>query len=733
MATQTRPVPPDSSAEAPGFEPFVPPSQSPAELTLRALILGAILGIVFAASSVYLALKIGLTVSASIPIAVLSVAFFRTLGRSTILENNIVQTTGSAGESIAAGVVFTLPAILLMGYDLSVGKVAVIAVVGGLLGILMMIPLRRALIVKEHGRLTYPEGTACAEVLVAGEKGGLQARLLFQAFGLAFAYKFLMSGLKAWKEYPGWISTSYKGASISAEVSPELLGVGYIIGPRIAGYLFSGGCLAYLVLIPAIKLFGSGLTKPIFAETKLIADMSPNEVRANFVFYIGAGAVATAGILSLIRALPTILSAFRSGFQDLRGSVGERAARLRTDRDLPVWVTVAGAVALALFLTVLPQLAVNLLGAVLIILFGFFFVVVSSRITGEIGSSANPISGMTIAALIGTAAIFLLIGWTGVDHRVGAISIAAVIAVAAGNAGATSQDLKTGYLVGATPRRQQLAIMVGAVTSALVIGWTLTLLNQTYTTILPERHPGVALQASPPDQAGRSVTALGERMQHAGREWEVVRVNLPVQGVQPGKYLIDPTTREVAYLVDPGIGGRVREIDGRPITKLDSPKATIMALVTDGILTRKLPWGLVLIGVFLTLAIELMGLQSLPIAVGVYLPISTSSAMFAGGAVRWLMERNARGAARSIAEVESGPGVLFASGLIAGGALAGIAVAGIAAALVRQADAAQVPAADYLAHVAGLETALGSVAQQDLVALAAFAAMALVLYRIARR
>jgi putative OPT family oligopeptide transporter len=732
MATTTRPPVPDPAA-APGFQPFVPPEQSPAELTVRAVVLGAILGIVFAASSVYLALKIGLTVSASIPIAVLSVAFFRTLGRSTILENNIVQTTGSAGESIAAGIVFTLPAILLMGYDLSVGKVAVIAVVGGLLGILMMIPLRRALIVKEHGRLTYPEGTACAEVLVAGERGGLQARRLFQAFGLAFSYKFLMSGLKAWKEYPGWVSTSYKGASISAEVSPELLGVGYIIGPRIAGYLFSGGCLAYLVLIPAIKLFGSGLTKPIFAETKLIADMSPNEVRGNFVFYIGAGAVATAGIIALIRALPTIVSAFRSGFEDLRVSIGERAARLRTDLDLPVWVTVAGAVALALFLTVLPQLAVNLLGAVLIILFGFFFVVVSSRITGEIGSSANPISGMTIAALIGTAAIFLLIGWTGVDHRVGAISIAAVIAVAAGNAGATSQDLKTGFLVGATPRRQQLAIMVGAVTSALVIGWTLTLLNRTYTTILPERHPGVTLEASAPDAAGRSVTALGERMQHDGRTWDVVRVNLPTQGVQPGKYLLDPATHEVAYLVDPGIGGRVREIDGRPITKLDSPKATIMALVTDGILTRKLPWGLVLIGVFLTLAIELMGLQSLPIAVGVYLPISTSSAMFAGGVVRWLMERNARGAERSMAEVESGPGVLFASGLIAGGALAGIAVAGIAAALVRQADAAHVPAADYLAHVVGLEAALGGVAQLDLVALAAFAAMAAVLYRVARR
>jgi putative OPT family oligopeptide transporter len=730
MASLTRPsTPPETAAHT----PFVPPHQSPAELTARALILGAILGVVFAASSVYLALKIGLTVSASIPIAVLSVAFFRTLGRSTILENNIVQTTGSAGESIAAGIVFTLPAILLMGYDLTVGKVAVIAVVGGLLGILLMIPLRRALIVKEHGRLTYPEGTACAEVLEAGERGGLQAKRLFQAFGLAFAYKFLMAGLKVWKEYPGWVSRSYAGASISAEVSPELLGVGYIIGPRIAGNLFAGGCIAYLVLIPAIKLFGSGLTKPIFAETKLIADMSPGEVRANFVFYIGAGAVATAGIIALIRALPTIVAAFRSGFQDLRGSIGDAVARVRTDQDLPIWVTLVGAVALALLLTVLPQLAVNLLGAVLIVIFGFFFVVVSARITGEIGVSANPISGMTIAALIGTTAIFLLIGWTGVDHRVGAISIAAVIAVAAGNAGATSQDLKTGFLVGATPRRQQLAIMVGAVTSAMAIGWTLALLNNTYTNIVPEQHAGVTLPAAAPGAADRSVTALGERMTYGGRAWDVVRVNLPIQGVLPGKYLVEPATRQIGYLVDPGIGGRIREINGRPITKLDSPKATIMALVTDGILTQKLPWGLVLIGVFLTFSIELMGLQSLPIAVGVYLPVSTSSAMFAGGVVRWLVERRTRGSDRSLAEVESGPGVLFSSGLIAGGALGGVAIAGVAAAMARRAEAAQVPAADYLAYLAGLQNALGSVSQNDVIALLLFAGLAAVLYRVASR
>jgi putative OPT family oligopeptide transporter len=731
MATQPRPVAPPP--EPPAFRPYVPPAQSPAELTLRAVILGAILGIVFAASSVYLALKIGLTVSASIPIAVLAVAFFRTLGKSTILENNIVQTTGSAGESIAAGIVFTLPAILLMGYDLTISKVAVIAVIGGLLGILMMIPLRRALIVKEHGNLPYPEGTACAEVLIAGDKGGLQARLLFQAFGVAFLYKFLMAGLKLWKEYPGRVSTFYKGASISAEVSPELLGVGYIIGPRIAGYLFAGGSLAYLVLIPAIKLFGAGLTQPIFAETKLIKDMSPSEVRAAFVFYIGAGAVASAGIIALLRALPTIVSAFRSGFQDLKGSMGEAASRLRTDIDLPIWVTIAGSIGLALLLTVLPQVGVNLLGAILIIVFGFFFVVVSSRITGEIGVSANPISGMTIAALIGTTTIFLLIGWTGVDHRVAALSIAGVIAVAAGNAGATSQDLKTGFLVGSTPKRQQIAIMVGAITSALAIGWTITLLNSTYTNVIPERHPGVTLEAMAPGAADRSVTGTGERMRHQGKEWEVVRVNIPTQGVTPGKYLLDPASHEVAYLVDPGIGGRVHEIDGKPITKLDSPKATIMALVTDGILTQRLPWGLVLIGVFLTFAIELMGLQSLPIAVGVYLPISTSAPMFIGGAVRWLVERRLRSGSRSIAEVESGPGVLFASGLIAGGAIAGVVIAGVAAALVVRAEAAQVPAADYLAHMLGLQRVLGGFATSDIAALVMFAVLGTLLFRVARR
>ncbi|HEU5170930.1 MAG TPA: oligopeptide transporter, OPT family [Gemmatimonadales bacterium] len=729
MATVAPSAPPP---EAPPFQPYVPPAEHRAEFTPRALVLGAILGIVFAASSVYLALKIGLTVSASIPIAVLAVAFFRTLGRSTILENNIVQTTGSSGESIAAGIVFTIPAILLMGYDLSIAKVTVIALVGGVLGALLMIPLRRALIVKEHGRLTYPEGTACAEVLIAGEQGGLRARLLFQAFGLAFAYKFLMAGLKTWKEVPGKAFPGYPGAAVATEVSPELMGVGYIIGPRIAGFLFAGGTLAYLVLAPAIKLFGSGLTEPIFPATTLISEMSPGQIRSNYVFYIGAGAVASAGIIALIRALPTIVAAFRHGFQDLRGTFGEAGSRLRTERDLPIWVTVGGALALALLLSVLPQVGVNLLGAALIVIFGFFFVTVSSRITGEIGVSANPISGMTIAALIGTTVIFFAIGWTGIDYRVAAISIAAVIAVSAANAGATSQDLKTGFLVGATPRHQQLAVLVGTITSALAIGWTLTLLNNTYTTVVPEPHPGVQFTLQDTPEATRSYTLYGEQMTHAGRPYAVVRVNLPTEGVAPGKYLVDPRTREIAYLVDPGIGGRIKELNGAPVTKLDSPKATIMALVTDGILTQRLPWGLVLLGVFITIAIELMGLQSLPVAVGVYLPISTSSAMFAGGIVRWLVERKLAAEGRS-AGSDSGPGVLFSSGLIAGGAIAGVVVAGIAALLARQAEAAGVPAADYVAHAVGLHERAGAIASSDVFALIAFFALGVLLYRVARR
>ena len=535
---------------------------------------------------------------------------------------------------------------------------------------------------------------------------------------------------------PGKALGFYPGAAVFTETSPELMGVGYIIGPRIAGYLFAGGCFAYLVLAPAIKLVGSGLTEPFgFPAVKLIRDMSPSEIRASFVFYIGAGAVASAGIIALARSLPTIISSFSSSLKDLRDSrMGQAVSRLRTEDDLPISLTVGGSVALAIVLALLPQVGVNLLGAFLIVIFGFFFATVSSRVTGQIGSSANPISGMTIAALLGTCLIFVAIGWTGVDHRVQAISIAAVVAVATANAGNTSQDLKTGFLVGSTPRRQQIAILVSALGSAVVVGWTLTLLNRAYTYPVPETHSGFSAAALAPSASGRAPveirpeTMSGFRI--AGTDsvdrstYQVVRVYVITEGVAAGKYLMDPATHELRYVLDPGIGGRIHDYHGKNIPRLDSPKATIMALITDGILTHKLPWALVLLGVFITIAIELMGVQALPVAVGVYLPISTSSAMFAGGVIRWLIERRAQTGQQSIAEVESGPGVLFSSGLIAGGAICGIVIAGVAGVL---------GSADALAEKAPLFHALGGLAQSSLVAYVLFAALGVLLYRIALR
>ena len=727
-----------SSPAAIAHQPYIPASQSPAELTPRAIVLGVILGLIFGASNVYLALKIGLTVSASIPIAVLSITIFRWLGRSTILENNIVQTTGSAADSVSAGVVFTIPAILLMGYDLDISRVAILAIAGGLMGVLMMIPLRRALIVKEHGNLPYPEGTACAEVLIAGERGGVHAKTVFQAFGIAFTYKFLMTGLRLWQELPGKVLRGYQNADVRVEVSPELMGVGYIIGPQIAGYLFAGGCLAYVVLMPAIKLFGSSMTEPMFGTTKLIRDMSAGEIRAAFVFYIGAGAVASAGIIALVRSLPTILSAFRAGFADMRSSrLGQAiTAKLRTDDDLPISLTVFGSIGLAIVLAFLPQIGVNLLGGVLIIIFGFFFTTVSSRICGQIGSSANPISGMTIASLIAISLIFLLLGWNQIDDRVRAISIACVIAVAVANGGNTSQDLKTGFLVGATPKRQQIAILIGAIGSALAVGWTLTFLNNAYRYEVPESRPGFVAPASGTSPDG-NVVVHTETMSHFGvggtdsidnNSYQVIRVYVETQGVPPGKYLIDPGSREIRYVVDPGIGGRIHEYRGHELKRLDSPKATLMALITDGILTHKLPWALVLIGVFLTIAIELMGVQSLPVAVGVYLPITTSAGMFAGGIVRWLVERKVRSDNRSLAEIESGPGVLFASGLIAGGAICGIAVAAVAGW-----GSARGMSAEWLAEKLGLYHTLGGFATSAVVGLVMFTILGGLLYRTGLR
>lgn len=672
------------AAEEELHKPYVPPSTELTELTPGAIVLGIVLGLIFAASSVYLALKVGLTVSASIPIAVLSITIFRYLSRAfgmkpaTILQNNIVQTTGSAGESIAAGIVFTLPALLLLGYNLPWPKVAAIAFVGGLLGVLLMIPLRKSLIVKEHRNLKYPEGTACAEVLIVGEEGGIQAKTVFMGFGVGALYKVCNTGFKLWRDTVAHTFTTVVGGrpqllgEIQSEISPELTGVGYIIGPKVAGYLFAGGLLSFFVLIPAIKLFGAGLTTPMFPATKLIADMDANTVRSQYIYYIGAGAVTTAGLISLLRALPTILGAMIGSFRGMRGAGGVTIdAPLRTQRDLPLWIVGAGTVILAIIMIVAPQIHINLLGAILAVFFAFLFVTVSSRITGQIGASANPISGMTIATVLLTSLVFLAVGWTGIEHRVLALSIGGVVCVAAAVAGATSQDLKTGFLVGATPARQQISLVFGVVTSAVVIGFIIQFLNEASTTIVQRQYAGVAIPTANFDPDTRTLKD--------GTTYRVGHLYEQTGEAPAGKYLVDQSGA-IRYLVDPGIGGKEEtDYTGRTIKKLDSPKSQIMALVVDGILTQKLPWGLLLIGAFLAIAMEILGIPSLPVAVGVYLSIATSATIFMGGMVRLLVERRMSGRGGSIYETDSGPGVLFASGLIAGGALMNVAVQALVA------------------------------------------------------
>ncbi|MEW6731933.1 MAG: oligopeptide transporter, OPT family [Acidobacteriota bacterium] len=714
-----------------GFKPYISAKDVLAEITPRALILGAILGVVFGASSVYLALKVGLTVSASIPIAVLSITILRLFGRSTILENNIVQTTGSAGESIAAGVVFTMPALLILGLDLDISRTSLVALLGGLLGILLMIPLRRSLIVKEHGNLPYPEGTACAEVLVVGEKGGTEAKTVFTGFGLAFFYKFLMVALHLWREVPAKVLNWYQNARMAAEISPELLGVGYIIGPRVAAFMFGGGMMAALVMIPTIKFFGAGWTIPLFPEASiLIKDMSAGEIQDRYVRYIAAGAVATGGIVSLLRALPTIINAFKASLKDLRGTENN-GSRDRTSQDMPITFVLGGVLLLAVFTAVVPQLGIDWLSAILIVIFGFFFVTVSSRITGQIGASSNPISGMTIATLLFTSLIFLALGRSGADQRIIALSVGAIVCVAAANAGATSQDLKTGFLVGATPRNQQFGLIVGAVTSAIVIGLTLTFLNNSAVNILPVNYPNYIADKA---QIGEQWT---ERWQPEDKKtYNVLRLAVSTDAgngvkIPAGKYLVDADGR-IHYFVNPGVGGnkeqlvkpsgdianqtfteganikktgQARGLDdqlytlvsvtglaetekkllvddaGKPhyeiiaANKYDAPKAALMGILVDGVLTQKLPWSLILIGVFISLVLEVIGIQALPVAVGMYLPISTSATIFVGGAVRAVVERMRGGSSQSSAEEETGRGVLFSSGLIAGGAIAGLTYA----------------------------------------------------------
>lgn len=690
------------------------------------LLVGSALGIVFAFSSVYLSLKVGLTVSASIPVAVMSITLFRWLAQAlrvrptTILENNIAQTAGSAGESLAAGVAFTLPSLLLMGFEMELMRVLLVALLGGLIGVLMMIPLRHGLIVKEHGNLTYPEGTACADVLIVGEQRGTNAKTVFLGFFIGLTYAVLNLIARLWSETASFAVEFWgklRGARVAFDVSPPMLGVGYIIGPRVAANMMAGGLLAFVILVPLVHLFADSMPAPMYPETQLrIAEMNAYQIRSAYILYIGAGAVATGGFIALGRALPTIWSAFREGLKSFTFTPGAaKAQRPRTERDLPMSVVVGGSLAIALMIWLAPILEINLASAVLIVLFGFFFVTVSSRITGEIGSSSNPISGMTVATLLLTCGLFVLVGWTGVSYKQMALTTAALVCVAASNGGTISQDLKTGYLVGATPRAQQIAILVAVVASAVVIGWTLIILNQGHTTYRPVEIPQYTAALEPNAK-------LASGPDH--KKYRVHYVREDQAGVPRGKYLVDDHGK-LQFLVDPGVSGSfpyrldtvsfpdvalpvppdaAKELGndhrtyfvvdlkervgparaGRYLVnergqiayavvelwKFDAPKAQLFRLIIDGALGGKLPWGLVLVGVFLAVIMELVGVSSLPFAVGLYLPIETSAGIFVGGMVRWLVNRKQKD--QTAAEAEFAPGVLMASGLIAGGSIAGV-------------------------------------------------------------
>jgi len=707
------------------FRPYIPDTANLRELTIVPLIIGTLLGIIFGASSLYLVLKTGLTVSASIPVAVIAITLFRLLSKTglkdaTILEANIMQTAGSAGESIAFGLGVTMPAIMILGFDLDLTRVMMVGVMGGLLGILMMIPLRRALIKDQHGFLKYPEGTACAEVLKAGaskesrdasheadltgsDDAALQGgKIITIGFGIGFIFNVLMQVFSFWKDTPTkqFSDQTFKGGSVSLSNDPTLLGVGYIIGPKIAGLMMGGGILSYLVLIPMIKFFGGAMTSPVAPEvSKTIAEMDPDGVRGAYVLYIGAGAVAMAGIISLARSLPTIWHGLKAGLADIRGGeTGLNGNTPRTDRDLSMKWVVVGVIGLMLAIMLIPKLGlsvfvhpfVSFFGAILIIILGFLFVTVSSRLTGEVGSSSNPISGMTVATLLITCLAFLLLGWTAADpYFVTALSIGGIVCIAASNGGTTSQDLKTGFLVGSTPKNQQIAILVGALASALVLGSLLIFLNDTRTYYMKVDPNSVEAKASVTEpmlfrENGKYKTekAGGKFAASDTNNYDVWQNTDPQFG-QVGKYLVDKQGHPV-YFVDPGINGVIKKDDeGRELQRYDAPKATLMSYIIKGVLGQNLPWGLVILGAMLAVTLEVCGVPSLAFAVGIYLPISTSSPIFVGGIVRyavdiWLKRRLAGrelSEEQIIAETDKSNGVMLGSGYIAGGAIAGILVA----------------------------------------------------------
>lgn len=680
----------------PGFQSFVPAAESRPEFTVRALLLGAIFGILFGAVTVYVGLRAGLTVAASIPISVLSISILRAFGRASILENNIVQTTGNAGQSIASGVIFTLPALIFLGFDLESSRIFALALFGGWLGVLFMIPLRRQLIVEEHGSLTYPEGTACADVLMAGERGGSFASRVFLGLGLGGLYT-LFQNENLFSLFPSTPNYSFnmgeqhllKGGAIRADVTPEYLGVGYIIGMRVAAVMLAGGVFSWLVLMPAIYFFGSHLSTPLYPGTTLIRDMSPSELWITYVRPMGAGAVACSGLITLLRTAPTIFAALAEGLKSIGkdkratdpGAPGSatKSANLgssatspsgqppRTEHDLPWSVVIGGSVLLVVLLWVFLEFKpvpgaqvgalANLAASLLVVVFGFLFVTVSARIVGIVGSSASPVSGMTIATLMATAAIFLVKGWTAPAFGALAITVGGIVCIAASNAGDTAQDLKTGYLIGATPWKQQLAIMIGVIISVLSIGTTLNAMNKGLESFQRMPRPMALSLSHLPDgvQNQGNFTRDHILLSHTDNQGAPSSTPQPAKAgsqtaneitgarsyillnaigsstLADGKYLYNPATDQIEIQWTQGIGSE----------KAAAPQGRLMATVINGILSRKLPWSLVLLGVALVIMVELLGVRSLTLAVGAYLSIGTTLAIFVGGVMRWLVDRAA--------------------------------------------------------------------------------------------
>ena len=578
-------------------KPYVPDITSYKDITLKAVIIGAIFGVIFGSANAYLGLRVGLTISTAIPLAVISVAVFRALspilGKSTILDCNIAQTTGSASSSLASGLIFTIPALFLWGFKPSLFKIGTLALLGGILGVLFMIPLRRALIVKEHAVLPYPEGTAAAQVLISADAGGAKAKNVFLGLGVGAFFKALVEILKLWPEKIYLKIPVLKKALLGMEPTPALLGVGFILGPRIAGIMVAGGLLSWIGIIPLISYFGENLSMPLFPETDLpIAQMSAEEIWRNYIKFIGAGAVAVGGIIAVVKALPTMFSALKIGIKDF--SLSRQNAQFqkkRTDTDLPITVLGLGILIVIIILILAPQILgisttflVRLIASVCIVIFAFCFVTVSSRIVGMIGVSSNPTSGMTIVTLLGTSLLFLALGWTDILGMATALTVGTVVCVGASIAGDISQDLKAGYIIGATPKRQQSSELIGVLASAFAIAAAIWLLGEAF--------------------------SFGT-------------------------------------------------------TALPAPQATLMKTVVEGVLGGDLPWGLVLVGGAFAIVAELLGVPSLPFAVGIYLPLSTMTPVFVGGAVRHFIEKRA-GNNEKLKATRKEKGVLLGSGFIAG-------------------------------------------------------------------